>query len=66
MFSWVKKFPVVLFALLLSYLTAYAQSVPIRLGQSLPLTGPLAEIGTEYRDGMLAYFNALKDRKSVV
>lgn len=65
MFSWLKKFSVVLFALLLSYLTAYAQSVPIRLGQSLPLTGPLAEIGTEYRDGMLAYFNALNAKGGI-
>lgn len=30
----------------------------IRLGQTLPLSGPLAELGVEYRDGALAAFRA--------
>lgn len=44
---------------------AHAQSGPIRLGQSLPLSGPLAELGSEYRDGMLAYFNALNAKGGI-
>ena len=42
-----------------------AQSTAIRLGQSLPLSGALAELGTEYRDGMLAYFKVLNSRGGV-
>ncbi len=42
-----------------------AQSTAIRLGQSLPLSGALAELGTEYRDGMQAYFKVLNARGGV-
>ncbi len=55
----------VLASLSLLALTAHAQSGPIRLGQSLPLSGPLAELGSEYRDGMLAYFNALNAKGGI-
>ncbi len=46
-------------------LTAHAQSGAIRLGQSLPLSGPLAELGAEYRDGMLAYFNTVNAKGGI-
>lgn len=37
--------------------TVFAQANgSLRLGQSLPLSGPLAELGTEYRDGAQACF----------
>ena len=32
------------------------QGNTIRLGQTLPLSGPLTELGTEYRDGAQTYF----------
>ena len=51
--------------LVLFTFAAHAQSGPIRLGQSLPLSGPLAELGSEYRDGMLAYFNALNAKGGI-
>ncbi len=41
------------------------QGGSIRLGQSLPLSGPLAELGTEYRDGALAYFKWVNSRGGV-
>lgn len=44
---------------------AQAQTTSLRLGQSLPLSGALAELGTEYRDGMLAYFKALNARGGI-
>ncbi|MDE2439567.1 MAG: ABC transporter substrate-binding protein, partial [Betaproteobacteria bacterium] len=52
-------------ALLCVVLATQAESGPIRLGQSLPLSGPLAELGTEYREGMLAYFNALNAKGGI-
>lgn len=64
MFSPLKKF-FLLVALSLAALAVHAQTGPIRLGQSLPLSGPLAELGTEYRDGMLAYFNALNAKGGI-
>lgn len=50
---------------LLGSALALAQNGPLRLGQSLPLSGPLAELGSEYREGMLAYFNALNARGGI-
>lgn len=37
----------------------------IRLGQSIPLTGPLAELGSEYRDGAVAYFQWINEKGGV-
>lgn len=37
----------------------------IKLGQSLPLSGPLTELGTEYRDGALAYFKWINGKGGV-
>lgn len=37
----------------------------IRLGQTVALSGPLAELGIEYRDGALAYFNAVNEKGGV-
>lgn len=37
----------------------------IKLGQSLPLSGPLAELGSEYRDGALAYFRWVNSKGGV-
>ena len=45
---------------------ALAQNAPLRLGHSLPLSGPLAELGSEYRDGMLAHFNAVNARGGIL
>ncbi|MBS1141204.1 MAG: amino acid/amide transporter substrate-binding protein, family [Proteobacteria bacterium] len=45
--------------------TVQAQPASIRLGQSLPLSGALAELGAEYRDGMQAYFKVLNARGGV-
>ena len=42
--------------LLASFAVAAQQGNTIKLGQSLPLSGPLTELGSEYRDGALAYF----------
>jgi ABC-type branched-subunit amino acid transport system substrate-binding protein len=50
---------------LLSAASASAQSTSIKLGQSLPLSGPLAELGSEYRDGALAYFNWVNSKGGV-
>lgn len=41
------------------------QGNAIRLGQSLPLSGPLAELGSEYRDGALAYFKWINSKGGV-
>ncbi len=51
--------------LIFSLSLAHAQSGSVRFGQSLPLSGPLAELGSEYRDGMLAYFNALNAKGGI-
>lgn len=65
MFQLFSRFLTVVLLCLASF-TAQAQSVlPLRLGQSLPLSGPLAELGGEYRDGMLAYFKALNAKGGV-
>src|SRR5574343_1971884 len=64
MFSPLKRY-VLLVLWSLAALAAHAQTAPIRLGQSLPLSGPLAELGSEYREGMLAYFNALNARGGI-
>ena len=50
---------------LLAAASASAQSTSIKLGQSLPLSGPLAELGSEYRDGALAYFNWVNSKGGV-
>ena len=39
--------------------SAFAQSDPILIGQSAPLTGSNRELGEEIRDGALAYFKKL-------
>jgi ABC-type branched-subunit amino acid transport system substrate-binding protein len=55
-----------LFSLLLMPALALAQQGNvIKLGQSLPLTGPLAELGSEYRDGALAYFKWINSKGGV-
>ena len=41
------------------------QNAPVRLGQSLPLSGPLTELGTEYRDGAQAYFKWVNGKGGV-
>jgi ABC-type branched-subunit amino acid transport system substrate-binding protein len=64
MLSMFKQY-VLLAVLTLAALLAHAQSGPLRVGQSLPLSGPLAELGYEYRDGMLAYFNVLNAKGGV-
>lgn len=38
---------------------------PIRLGQSIPLSGLFADIGKEYRDGALAYFGKINQSGGV-
>ena len=42
-----------------------AEQGTVRIGQSLPLSGPLAELGSEYRDGALAYFKAINAKGGV-
>ena len=64
MFSTFRQY-LFLAALSLATFSIHAQNGPIRLGQSLPLSGPLAELGSEYRDGMLAYFNALNAKGGI-
>jgi branched-chain amino acid transport system substrate-binding protein len=52
--------------LLLAATTAMAQqNGTVRLGQSLPLSGPLTELGTEYRDGAQAYFKWINGKGGV-
>ncbi|MBI2307195.1 MAG: ABC transporter substrate-binding protein [Rhodocyclales bacterium] len=56
---------------LASFLLLAAAAVPaqpggtIKLGQSLPLSGALTELGTEYRDGALAYFKWINGKGGV-
>lgn len=45
--------------------SAGAAGEPIRIGQSLPLSGPLTELGTEYRDGALAYLKWVNSKGGV-
>lgn len=52
-------------ALSLFSASAQAQNTSLRLGQSLPLSGPLAELGNEYREGILAYFNQINAKGGV-
>ncbi len=51
--------------LLLFPAVALAQGAILRLGQSLPLSGPLSELGSEYRDGALAYFKWVNGKGGV-
>ncbi|HEX5803680.1 MAG TPA: ABC transporter substrate-binding protein [Azospira sp.] len=51
--------------LLLAAAVAAQPGGTIRLGQSLPLSGPLTELGTEYRDGALAYFKWINGKGGV-
>ncbi len=41
------------------------QGNAIRLGQTLPLSGPLTELGTEYRDGAQTYFKWINSKGGV-
>lgn len=41
------------------------QGNTIKLGQSTQLSGPLAQLGTEYRDGALAYFKWVNSKGGV-
>lgn len=41
------------------------QGNTIRLGQTLPLSGPLTELGTEYRDGAQTYFKWINSKGGV-
>ncbi|MFC5303108.1 ABC transporter substrate-binding protein [Azospira restricta] len=52
-------------ALLVATLAAAQPGGAIKLGQSLPLSGPLTELGTEYRDGALAYFKWINGKGGV-
>lgn len=45
--------------------TRAQQGGTIKLGQSVPLTGALAELGTEYRDGALVCFNWVNSKGGV-
>lgn len=57
-----------LFAPLFLLAAALASAQPsgaIKLGQSLPLSGPLTELGTEYRDGALSYFKWINGKGGV-
>lgn len=42
-----------------------APAATLRLGQSVALSGPLAELGSEYRDGALAYFNWINSKGGI-
>lgn len=45
---------------------AFAQSEgPIILGQSAPLTGPAAQLGIQFRDGALLYFNSVNAKGGI-
>lgn len=44
---------------------AYGESSAIRLGQTLPLTGSVSELGTEYRAGIVSYFNFINSRGGI-
>jgi len=51
--------------LLASFSVIAQQGSTIKLGQSLPLTGPLTELGSEYRDGATAYFKWVNSKGGV-
>ncbi len=51
--------------LLASFAVAAQQGSIIKLGQSLPLSGPLTELGSEYRDGAVAYFKWMNSKGGV-
>ena len=51
-------------ALLATSLHAQQGNV-IKLGQSLPLSGPLAELGSEYRDGAQAYLKWINSKGGI-
>jgi ABC-type branched-subunit amino acid transport system substrate-binding protein len=57
--------PLCAIALLFSFAVQAQQGNTIKLGQSLPLSGPLTELGSEYRDGALAYFKAVNSKGGV-
>ena len=57
--------PLCAIALLFSFTVQAQQGNAIKLGQSLPLTGPLTELGSEYRDGALAYFKSVNSKGGV-
>jgi branched-chain amino acid transport system substrate-binding protein len=57
--------PLCAIALLLSFAVQAQQGNAIKLGQSLPLTGPLTELGSEYRDGAMAYFKSVNSKGGV-
>ena len=48
--------------LLASFAVVAQQGSTIKLGQSLPLSGPLTELGSEYRDGAVAYFKWMNSK----
>ncbi|HET7775172.1 MAG TPA: ABC transporter substrate-binding protein [Azospira sp.] len=50
---------------LLAATASAQQGNPIKLGQSLPLSGPLAELGSEYRDGALAYLKWINSKGGI-
>ena len=52
-------------ALLVATSVSAQQGAAIRFGQSLPLSGPLTELGTEYRDGAVSYFKWLNSKGGV-
>lgn len=54
-----------LFLLAAATVSAQPGGGVIKLGQSLPLSGPLTELGTEYRDGALAYFKWVNSKGGV-
>ena len=45
--------------------TVHAQSEPLRIAQSVALSGPLAELGRDMHGGALAFFAALNARGGV-
>lgn len=67
----IKTFALLLGAWLASASCAFGQSVPgvhartVLVGQSAPLTGSNAELGTDIRDGALAYFRKVNDAGGV-
>ena len=57
--------PLCAIALLFSLAVQAQPGNAIKLGQSLPLSGPLTELGSEYRDGALAYFKLVNSKGGV-
>ena len=51
--------------LLAATVVSAQQGNTIRLGQTLPLSGPLTELGTEYRDGAQTYFRWINSKGGV-